>query len=322
MTFEDFIKEWNSGSEFIEAHTSGSTGEPKIILLEKKFVKESAQRTIRFFGINSGSHLHSCVAADFIGGKMMAVRAFISGSGFSYEIPSNSPLKGLDPEQNLDLVAVVPSQVLYILDNLKKLPEIRNLLIGGSPVHQDLRKKIVESGLSAYESYGMTETASHIALRKIDKIENPFRLLPGISISSDEENCLIIHFPHYKEIVTNDIVEIISENEFKILGRRDQMILSGGKKINPYDVEKRVDRIIPHPFVFIGIPDEKWSEKVVLLIEANNDIIEKNILMKKLSSILSKWEMPKEIIFLDKLPRTLNGKIKRKLDIAELTRKE
>ena len=305
------MAEWHNDEDFIRAKTSGSTGIPKEIKLEKRFVRESAERTNNFFGIGEGSRFHSCVAADYIGGKMMAVRADISKSQFSCETPSNEPLKGLGKEERIDLLAVVASQMHFIVENKSHLGEIRNIIVGGSSIHPELRKKIAKSGLNAFETYGMTETASHIALRKIEAEEKPFVLLPGISIEIDQEECLIVHFNSGTTVRTNDIVEIASEKEFFIKGRRDNVIISGGKKINPIELERRISKFISEEFFLKGEPDEKWGQKLVLLIEGERRKSEEKRLMVNLKGELEKWELPKEILYVNQLPRTGNGKIQR-----------
>lgn len=311
MTFEDFISEWRSCENFITANTSGSTGAPKTIRLSKKFVEDSARRTNSFFKIKEGSNFHSCVSPDFIGGKMMAVRAEISNGSLSWEIPSNEPLKNLDSSLEIHLLAVVPSQMLYILENLGKIPHIHNIIIGGAPIHPDLRKRIASSGLKAFETYGMTETASHIALRKITSEETPFFPLPGIHVGLDNQNCLKISFDSGEEIHTNDLAEIYQDNSFMIKGRKDQIIISGGKKINPVLVEEKISPYIPYAFCITSFPDEKWGERIVLLLEGELDSKFVSSLREKINSVLNPWEKPKEIIYTKKLPRTPNGKILR-----------
>lgn len=316
MDFSEFLIEWNNDEDSIKVHTSGSTGNPKELYLTKKFVEASALRTNEFFGIQQGSRLHSCVGADFIGGKMMAVRAEIAKAKFSFETPSNRPLQNLKHTTELDLVAVVPSQVPFILENLESIPQINNLLIGGSFIHPELKKKIAESGINAYESYGMTETASHIALRKISKEETPFKLFPGIRISLDKDQCLIIKFEEGTEIVTNDVASLISDSEFYIKGRKDQMIISGGRKINPIDLESRISKYITVPFIITGIPDEKWGEKIILIIEGTT--VYPN-LKEELRKVLLNWELPKEIYYVESLPKTSNGKLLRIKDLSSLS---
>lgn len=311
MTFEEFIKEWRSEKTTITAFTSGSTGTPKSIELDKEFVKESAMRTNAFLNIGCGSHLHSCVAPDFIGGKMMAVRAELANCQFSFETPSNRPLTGLDKSQKIDLLAVVPSQMIHILEHKDDLPEIGNIIIGGSSINPKLRKSIADSGLNAYESYGMTETASHIALKRIDNEDGYFHPMAGIFVDTDERGCLEIYFPDGKTVVTNDLATMHPDGGFKIEGRYDNVIITGGKKVNPLDVERVIGEMTDNAVLLTSVPDEKWGERIILKIESPySEKLEKEI-MSFLEGRVKSWEKPKEIFFVEKLERTANGKIKR-----------
>ncbi|MCH5225596.1 MAG: AMP-binding protein [Muribaculaceae bacterium] len=319
MTFPEFIEEWRSPKDFITAFTSGSTGTPKEIRLSKEFVANSAKRTIDFFGLNSSSELHSCVSPDFIGGKMMAVRAEIAGASLSWETPSNRPLSEIS--KDIDLLAVVPSQMIHILENLNSLPQIQNIIIGGSSIHPLLRNKIVESGLNAYETYGMTETASHIALRKITIDPSPFKCLEGIRVELDSEDCLKIIFDQTEgingnplTIQTNDIAEIPNErnsNQFFIKGRRDDIIITGARKVNPHEIEEKLAPFIPLPFYIKGIEDEKWGQKIVIILEGEKNETLENELNEIFRTILPSYQIPKSIFFVKSLPLTGSGKIKR-----------
>ena len=312
MTFDEFLDQWLSGAAFLPATTSGSTGKPKEIYIPREMMEKSARRTLNFFNLDSDSRLHSCVAADFIGGKMMAVRAQIAGARFSWETPSNRPLQGFLPNEKIDLLAIVPSQMLYILENLSKMPILSNIIVGGSPIPRTLRQKIASTSLNVYETYGMTETASHIALRKITSEPQPFKTLPGISVSADSTGGLIIYLEGCKPIKTNDIAQVISPEEFFILGRKDHVIISGGRKINPVEVEEKISEIISRNFCIIGVADEKWGSKVILVIESKpfgED--DENLLNQKLREALEKWEIPKEIRYIEKLPLTNKWKIDR-----------
>lgn len=310
MTFEDFFEEWKSEVPYIEARTSGSTGEPKIIRLSKDFVKESALRTNRFFSVSSRSRLHSCVSADFIGGKMMAVRSELAGCRFSHETPSNRPLGSFCAADRLDLVAVVPSQLIHILDNIREMPSIGAMIIGGSAIDVRLRARVEKSGLNAYETYGMTETSSHIALRKVREKEDWFETLDGIKVESDSRGCLVIRFSSGEEIVTNDLAELAGERMFKITGRWDHVIITGGKKVNPYDVERKISMLVNAPYMITSRADLKWGRMVVLLIEGSEES-GKLELLSDLKSVLDPWEVPKVIEWVRHLPRTANGKLKR-----------
>lgn len=307
MTFDEFINEWRSEASDIEAWTSGSTGEPKLIRLSKPFVRRSAERTNSFFSINSGSRLHSCVAADFIGGKMMAVRSDIVGCRFTYEVPSNKPLGGIGKGEAIDLLAVVPSQMLHILYHLEDLPDLKGIIIGGSAIDERLRERIVSSGLNAFETYGMTETASHIALRCVGE-DDWFHTLNGIDVSLDERGCLVIGFDSGERVVTNDLATLQDSCSFKINGRIDHVIITGGKKLNPVEVEKQLSALIEAPFIITSVPDEKWGRRVVLRIEGDLTIQEEE-LKRRMKCILPSWKVPKEIECVEHLERTKNGKL-------------
>lgn len=316
MTFEDFLKEWRDDSHSIVANTSGSTGTPKKISLSKKFMEASASRTNSFFGINRGSRLHSCVSPDFIGGKMMAVRSEIAGCCLTWEIPSNRPLTDVKKDEKIDLLAVVPSQMLHILDYIGDMPQIGAVIIGGSAIPEGLKLKIINSGMNAYETYGMTETSSHIALRRVGG--EWFEALQGIEVSTDHRGCLSIEIPYTDEneeyssvrITTNDIAELHNSSRFKILGRIDNVIITGGRKVNPEDVERRLSSMIKGNFQISSFPDEKWGRRVVLVVDKDVKY-EEETLKNGLRSILQPWEIPKEIIITDHFEFTPNGKIKR-----------
>lgn len=241
----------------------------------------------------------------------MAVRAEIVKGSLTWEKPSNEPLKEIGRHEVIDLLAVVPSQMISIIDKPESLPEIRNIIIGGSAIHPDLRKKIADSGLMAYETYGMTETASHIALRRVYRDELPFKVFKGINIDVDDENCLVIEYGNGMRIQTNDIAEIVSESEFLIRGRRDNIINSGGKKINPFQLEEKISPLIHNDFYITGEADEKWGESVVLIIEGEKSAINLDFLQLEIAKILEPWQRPKRIIIKKELPRTPNGKILR-----------
>ncbi|MDE6007209.1 MAG: AMP-binding protein [Muribaculaceae bacterium] len=310
MTYEEFIQEWRGETDNVICHTSGSTGEPQTISLPKRELWKSASRTNRFFNLGDRSHYHSCIAADYIGGKMMAVRSEVSGGILTYETPSNRPLKDYSGGP-VDLLAVVPSQMIHILDNEETMPPIRNIIVGGAPIPAGLRKRIAESGLNVWETYGMTETCSHIALRKIDVCTSGFSVLDGIEISKTIDGCLKIRLDGWKEIETHDMVEIAEDGTFEILGRSDSMIITGGKKVNPLTIERALEEEFGCEILVTSEPDEKWGEKIVYLIE-DTDLQVNDTAIKEYARREFKEEChPKEIRHM-KLPRTANGKKKRR----------
>lgn len=314
---EEFRKEWLSDTDFIVARTSGSTGTPKEIHLLKDKMKESARRTIRFFGLNGSSYLYSCVSCAFVGGKMMAVRSWELGCRFGFEEPGIIPLEGKEfaRDEKIDLISVVPSQMLSLIQRPEVCSHVSRFLIGGAPVSLSLRRAIVEAGVEAWESYGMTETCSHVALRRVSVPQMPFHPLPGVEVELDERNCLIIMVDG-DSFVTNDIAELTSGGGFSILGRYDNVIITGGKKLNPELIEKKLEEWLSRHYgltdgnyAISSLPDEKWGDKCVLVVEGEADI--PCIRALKESGILQNWEYPKEIISLRSFPVTPNGKLDR-----------
>ena len=316
MSWEELLKEWRSAGPEMECHTSGSTGRPSTIWLPKEEMKRSARRTIDFFGINSGSHLYSCIAPDFIGGKMMLIRGEVSGARFSWEKPSNHPLKDYGGGR-IDLISVVPSQLLYMLEHREELPEIGAVLVGGAALNEWLRRRVGESGLRVYESYGMTETASHIALRRVGLPQEGFIPLEGISISLDARGCLTIEIEGWKKITTNDIAEIDPEGRFRILGRADNVIISGGIKIHPEEVEGRLAGVFDFDVMLTSRAHPKWGEEAVLIAETEprNEEECRGMILEKCKEVLPAYSVPKDVRF-GKLSRTANGKLKRGARVA------
>lgn len=225
--------------------------------------------------------------------------------------PSGNPLK--DKKVHFDLAAMTPMQVFNIMNKKTgkdKLNNIKNLIIGGGEISQDLEIKLKLLTNNTYHTYGMTETITHIALKKINgnNINEGFIALKNVWFEHDERDCLIIHATHISDekIITNDIVNLKSKTEFEFIGRYDNVINSGGIKIIPEIIEGKLSQFINQRFFVYGKPDEKLGEKTVLVIEGKPDIeIEKNL--EKIP--FSKYEKPKEIIFINQFVETGNGKI-------------
>lgn len=303
-----FIDEWLSATPYVTAHTSGSTGAPKEIHLLKDDMKKSAMATCRFFGIDSSSVMLLPLSPSYIAGKMMIVRAIVSGARLHIEPPSSSPVK--TDYGMLGLVPVVPAQLDGLLSS-QFLTNVRNLLIGGSPLSADAETRVRQSGVKAWASYGMTETCSHVALRDITSCSDVYTMLPGISASTDSRGCLVINAPEFsfRQLATNDIVELIDSHHFRWIGRHDNVINSGGIKLHPELIERQISDIVNAPFYITGRPSEKWGEEAVLYIESTT--VDKEALMQRIRSTLDKYSTPKEIIAVPEFQRTDSGKIKR-----------
>ena len=295
-----FLLEWLNNESFVFVQTSGSTGKPKKIVLDKNAMIASAKATGLFFNLQPKNSALLCLSADYIAGKMMLVRAITLGLHLDANEPISSPLSN----KKYDFVAMVPMQVA---NSLEQLHLVETLLIGGTKVSYQLAKEILKTNCKAFESYGMTETISHIAIKQIGAKE--FTVLPNVTISLDDRNCLVIEALEISsdEIITNDIVEIVNSTQFILKGRIDNVINSGGVKIFPEEVEEKLAKYISTPFFIASLPDEKLGEKVILVLEGNPFEID-NVIFSE----LTKYQIPKQIVFIDKFVETETNKINRK----------
>jgi O-succinylbenzoic acid--CoA ligase len=303
-----FLLDWFDDRDFIEMKTSGTTGTPKVIRVDKQAMVNSALATGDFFDLAPGNKVLQCLPVKFIAGKMMFVRGFILGLDMDFVAPNSTPLYNNDTEY--DFVAMVPLQAQ---NSIKELKHVKKMIVGGVKLNRSLEKQLTKLPVEAYETYGMTETITHIAAKKVG--EKAFTVLPGVTISYDDNNCLVIHAPRISEeiILTNDIVELVNENQFVFLGRFDNVINSGGIKLIPEQIEEKLSGKIDARFFVIGKPDEKLGEKLVLVIEGEKQTIDAAIF-----DTLDKYERPKEVIFVPKFEETGSGKILRKEIAKEL----
>jgi len=308
-----FLEEWFSDSDFVLARTSGSTGVPKPIALPKTMMRNSAGRTIDYFGLKKNDRLLLCLSCRFIAGKMMVVRAIVGQMNLITIDPSSD--FDLLKHELFDFSAMVPNQVFKILEKATgkdDLHNVRNLLIGGSSISANLESQIAPFHSRIVLTYGMTETASHIAIRELsgDRKSNRYSCLPGIHVNLSEAGTLQVYLPELNEpLQTNDIAELQSDTSFQILGRADSVIISGGIKYSPETIEKKLEMLIDSRFVISAISDEKLGEKLVLVIEGipvDTEVLEQNI-----GLVLSAYETPKAIYFLKQFPETSSGKLKR-----------
>lgn len=310
-----FLQEWFSDSETVSVQTSGSTGIPKVFEIEKKRMLNSAKMTCDFLGLKEGDTALLCLPVQYISGKMMLVRAIERKLKVIISVPSSAP----EISENVEFCAMTPLQVQNSLD---KIHFIKNLIIGGAAVSENLKSQLTSSiqhpaSNKIYETYGMSETLSHIALKQVSPIqEEYFTILNDVEISVDERNCLKIFAPKLNpEILqTNDIVELLNEKQFKFLGRFDNVINSGGVKIFAEELENLVKKHIDRDLVFLGKPDETLGEKLILVIEDASTQLSMKEIKSQISNLKfpSKFHIPKEILFLEKFPRAENGKVLRK----------
>ena len=309
-----FLQNWFDDSDFILAHTSGSTGKPKSIQLLKQSMLNSARMTNQFFGLDAASVALLCLPASYIAGKMMLVRAMVSGFNLINVAPSANPFEKLPI--SIDFAAITPYQLFHSAESLRKA-SVHKIIVGGSPVTSKLEHLSENIPSELYETYGMTETCSHIALRQFNgKAKSDcFTILDGITIRQDERGCLTIKAPHLlkDEIQTNDVVELIARNSFRWLGRADSTINSGGIKIHPEQVEKKLEGIIPSGYFISSVPDEVLENKVVLVIESDTYTPQQEGALKsQLEKLLDKYELPKQIFYIPGFIYSSGNKVLRK----------
>jgi O-succinylbenzoic acid--CoA ligase len=308
-----FLIDWLNDKEYILAQTSGSTGKPKSIQLAKASMRNSARMTNQFFGLTDDKTVLLCLPASYIAGKMMLVRAMVGGFNLITVEPSANPFLNL--QTHIDFTAITPYQLFHSVDSLKN-NLVQKIIVGGGPVTTTLEKLAATIPTALYETYGMTETCSHIALRQFNGVEKSdyFTILNGVTIHKDERECLIINAPHLldDEVKTNDIVELMDTKSFRWLGRADAVINTGGIKIHPEQVEKKLEGIIPTSYFISSLPDELFDNKVVLVIESEIYSPEKELLLKKeLAKILGKYELPKQISYISEFVYSVSNKVLR-----------
>jgi len=345
------LAEWRNDRESVLVHTSGSTGEPKAMWVEKKRMEASARITCKFLGLKEGDTALLCMPLDYIAGKMMVVRALTCGLQLLSVEPSGHPLSspsspyrggregswgGREGSQgSFAFAAMVPLQVwnsLQVPEERERLMQIRHLIIGGGAIDEELARELKDFPNAVWSTYGMTETLSHIALRRLSGPEasewyTPFE---GVTLSQTPDGCLIIDAPavHDGPLVTNDVVAFSSPRplpaspvrggggggggegsfSFRVLGRKDNVICSGGVKIQAEEVERRLQPLLKAPFLITKCKDKKFGEQVVLLTEG----MDTKAVVAVCREVLPKYWQPRHYLHVDRLPLTATGKPARK----------
>lgn len=312
-----FLREWWNDSPFLTVHTSGSTGTPKDIRVEKLRMMHSAAGTCGFLGLQPSDRALLCMPLEYIAGKMMVVRALVSKLDLIVVAPSSHPLAGREFPA-LQFAAMVPIQVFHSLQNKKekeRLRSVRHLIIGGGGIDTEMEDRLRTLPNDVWSTYGMTETLSHIALRRISgegasPYYTPFK---GVSLSLSPRGTLVIEAPRLagETIVTNDRAELRPDGSFRILGREDNVICSGGIKMQIEEIEAVLKPGIPCPFAISWIPDTRLGQCVVLLWEVPEDVPVPETMEKVLQELPS-YQKPRHLLRTALLPQTGTGKPSRK----------
>lgn len=309
----EFILEWNADINFIFQKTSGTTGSPKLIKIHKDVLVFSALNTGSFLDLKRYDKALLCLPVEFIAGKMMIVRAFVLGLDLDFQLPKGT----IKINEEIDFCALTPLQLQNCVAN-NSLSKIRKVIVGGSPVSKNLKENIQLFSSKVYETYGMTETASHIALRKLNGPDKSdlFRVMAGVSVTTNTDSQLIISSNglKLKNLVTNDIVHLLDTDSFEWLGRKDNVINSGGIKLFPELIESKLKQEIENDFFVFGISSEKFGQSPAIVIEGSTGVDLSDVFYRN----LTKYEIPKKIFYVDNFIRTESGKINRNETIAAI----
>ena len=305
---EEFLAEWHNDSPYVRVKTSGSTGRPKPMLVEKQRMLNSARITCDFLGLREGDSALLCMSLDYIAGKMMLVRSLERGLRLVTVEPSGHPLANV--KGRVDFAAMVPMQVynsLQVAEERERLMQIRHLIIGGGAIDDGLSQELRDFPNAVWSTYGMTETLSHIALRRLSGPETSewYTPFPSVRVSLSEENCLVIDAPEVcaERLITHDIAELLADGRFRILGRQDNVICSGGIKIQAEEVERQLRPHLCVPYLITKRQDRKFGEVVVLLTEGDTDEAR-----EVCERVLTKYHQPRAYVHVERIPLTETGK--------------
>lgn len=304
MDLPTFLAQWHDDSPTLLVHTSGSTGKPKPMLVEKRRMEASSRITCQFLGLKEGDTALLCMPLDYIAGKMMVVRALTCGLRLISVEPTGTP----EWNAPIDFAAMVPLQVWNLLQQApERLKKIRHLIIGGGAINEALAEALKDFPHAVWSTYGMTETLSHIALRRLNgpDCSDWYTPFDGVNVSLNEEGCLVIDAPavHDGPLVTNDIAEL-QGRRFRILGRKDNVICSGGIKIQIEEVERLLHPYLHVPYIITKAPDQKLGEQVVLLAVSPHLAELKTICQE----VLPKYWQPRQYLQVASVPQTETGK--------------
>jgi O-succinylbenzoic acid--CoA ligase len=321
-----FLKDFLNESPQIELSTSGTTGQPKKSLILKEKMLFSAYATGRYFNLKPEDTALLSLSSSYIAAKMMVVRALALGLTLFIVKPSSNPLLDTNLPEEIDFAPFVPLQISSMIHNdfsLKKLIKISQIIIGGSNVNYLLTEEIKKLPNKFFETFGMTETLSHVAIRPVNDRQDTagaFTALPGITFETDNRNCLVINAPELldSKLITNDVVELTNPVSFFWKGRFDNMINSGGIKINPEVIEKQLEPFIKSDYFVGSVPDDQLGEKMVLIIEDLPNNLHLCKLFEQMNDVLPKYHIPREVYLLSTFHRNNSGKILRKEIVKEL----
>lgn len=308
-----FLADWFDDAPMLNVQTSGSTGAPKVLTVRKEQMMQSARLTCEFLGLRAGDTALLCMPLQYIAGKMVVIRALVAGLNLILRTPSGHPLADVDVP--LRFAAMVPLQVyntLQVPQERERLCRTEILIIGGGAIDRELEQELSGFPGEIYSTYGMTETLSHIALRRLNgaQASSHYHPFSSVKISLSPEATLVIEAPLVcdEKLTTHDVAQIYEDGTFTIIGRKDNTINTGGIKVQAEQVESKLQPFIAVPFAVTSVPDVRLGEAIVLLLEPTDYMAQ---IENKITEVLSKYECPKQVLQVARIPRTETGKIAR-----------
>jgi O-succinylbenzoic acid--CoA ligase len=318
----DLIRTWDEGQATFEIRTSGATGKPKQIRLHRDQLEASARLTLQVLKISNGDTALLCLDPAHIGGMMMVIRALVGNFRLVAVKPSATPLDALPSNVLINFAAMVPYQLHHSIQNDSlRLQHMKSLLLGGAPVDAALVEKIAHWQTPVFHTFGMTETASHFALKRLNgpTPDQDYHVLPGTTIATDDRGCLVVQGPMTagEKIITNELVELTGDTTFQWHGRIDDVINTGGIKVYAAEVEHNIrkwlsDQDLDVPVLIFGMPDRQLGERVCLALERSQRLPDTGFIRRTLEKILPRYHAPKTVYLLHEFLYTENGKIRRK----------
>lgn len=320
-----FMCQWLEGQETFTMQTSGSTGNPQSIVLTRAQLRSSAQMTAEYFGLGKGSKVLSCLNIAYIGGFMMLVRGMEAGWDLTIVEPASNPLLNLRLEQHFDFISMVPMQLIHSINSVDTCREVNatgTILLGGAPVGEELLQKLQALTVPVYQSYGMTETVSHIALRLLNQgpLTNAYTVLPHVNFGVDPRGCLWVsgNMTNNLKVQTNDLVELMGGEQFEWVGRFDNIINSGGVKISLDKMDRLISGIfheeaLENAFFCWHEPDAVLGQKLVVFVECSAVRMDEVSVFSKIRNRVRGIESPKHAYFVKFFERTPTDKIDKRL---------
>lgn len=312
------VDELCGGDGSMTLHTSGTTGTPKPLLATVADLRASARLTAQTFRLHQGDRALHCLPCGFVGGRMMLVRGFMIGLDLHFIDPAGGIMNNLRSLDRFRFAAMVPNQLHRALqdDRARLERQFDTVLLGGGPVSRVLEEDLRGLPVRVVQGYGSTETLTHVALRDLNgpRRSDHYTAIGDVTLASDDRGCLVVHTPHLSTVrhVTNDLVELLDDRRFRWLGRADHVMITGGRKVHPEELERRTAGLLPFPHYFVGVPDDRLGQAVMLVVESDRSTAEVRAEVDRcLAGALASHEMPRRIAVHRALGRTTTGKLRR-----------